>query len=61
MPAKRTTICCCQRERMELRLLEQFGQALAAGKLLLRERIEVGAELREGGELAVLREIELER
>ena len=48
-------------ERLELRLLEQFSQALAAVELLLRERIEVGAELREGRQFAVLREIELER
>ena len=48
-------------ERMELRLLQQFGQALAAVELVLRDLVEIRAELREGGQLAVLREIELQR
>ena len=47
-------------ERLELRLLEQLGEALAAVELLLRDLVEVGAELREGGELAILREVELQ-
>ena len=47
-------------ERLELRLLEQLGQTAAAGELLLRDLVEVGAELGEGGELAVLREVELQ-
>ena len=47
-------------ERLELRLLEKLGEALAAVELLLRDLVEVGAELREGGEFAVLREVELQ-
>ncbi len=47
-------------ERLELRLLEKLGEALAAVELLLRHLVEVGAELREGGELAVLGEVELQ-
>ena len=43
-------------ERLELRLLEQFRKALAAVQLLLGQRIEVGAELRERRQLAVLRQ-----
>jgi len=46
-------------ERLELRLLEEFGQAAAAVELLLGEGVEIGAELREGRELAILGEIEL--
>ena len=48
-------------ERLELRLLEKLGEALAAVELALRDRIEVRAELREGCELAILRKVELER
>ncbi len=50
-----------RRERMELGLLEQFGEALSAIELVLRGLVEIAAELREGGEVAVLREVELER
>src|SRR5579862_1169003 len=45
-------------KRLELGLLEQFGEALAAVELVLRDLVEVAAELREGGEFAVLREVE---
>ena len=61
MPANRITTCCCQVQRLELRLLQQFGQALAAIQLLLRERIEIRAELRKGRQFAILRQIELQR
>ncbi len=47
-------------ERRELRLLEQLGQALTAVELVLRYLVEIAAKLREGGEFAVLREIELQ-
>ena len=39
---------------LELRLLQQFGKALAAVQLLLGQRVKIGAELREGRQLAVL-------
>src|SRR6185437_15714411 len=49
-------------QRLILILLQDFDQALAAGELRLRGLIELlGAELRERGELAVLREIETKR
>src|SRR5205807_3951241 len=48
-------------KRLELRLLQDFDEALSAIELLLRGFVEIGAELREGGELAILREFELER
>src|SRR5215475_1554273 len=41
-------------------LLEQLGQALAACQQALSRGIEIGGELREGGHLAVLRQIELD-
>jgi hypothetical protein len=47
-------------EWMELRLLEQFAQALAAVELVLRDFVEVAAELGEGGQFPVLGEIKLE-
>src|SRR6516162_71789 len=47
-------------ERGELRLLEQLGQAGAAVEQPLRGRVEVGAELREGRHLAILRELALD-
>ena len=47
-------------EWLELRLLEELGEALAAVELLLRDLVEVGAELRERSEFAVLREVELQ-
>src|SRR5439155_266830 len=40
------------------RLLQDLDHALAAGQLLLRRLIELGAELRERLELAVLRQVE---
>ena len=39
----------------------KFGQALATRQHLLRGGVEVGAELRERGHLAVLRELGLDR
>ena len=49
------------RQRHVLALLQQLDQALAAVELLLRRRVEVGAELRERRQLAVLRELEAQR
>src|SRR4051812_40777814 len=46
------------RQRAALLLVERLHQALAAGQRLLRVGVEVGAELREGLELAVLRQVE---
>ena len=48
-------------QRMELRLLQQLGEARTAVELVLRHLVQVAAELREGGQLAILREVELER
>src|SRR5579863_6856685 len=48
-------------EWLELWLLQQFRQARTAVELLLGERIEIGAELRERRQFAVLRKIEFER
>src|SRR5262249_567801 len=48
------------RDRVVLRLLEDFHDAFAAVDLRLRFGIEVRTELREGRELAELREIALE-
>ena len=48
------------RHRVVLPLLEELDDALAAIDLGLRRRVELGAELREGGELAELREVALE-
>ena len=45
------------RQRRVLRLLEQFGHARAAVELLARGFVEVGGELRERGQLAVLRQV----
>ena len=45
--------------RLVLLLLEEFDDAGAAVELGLGGRVEVGAELREGGEFAELREVEL--
>src|SRR5687768_11934965 len=47
------------RERRVLLLLHELGDALAALELSARRRVEVGRELRERRELAVLREREL--
>src|SRR5579862_2110907 len=45
-------------QRRVLALLEELGHTRAARELLLRRLVEVGAELREGRELAILRELE---
>ena len=47
-------------ERRELRLLQQLGEAGAAGQQPLRHGVEVGAELGEGRHLAVLRQLALD-
>src|SRR6476659_10608216 len=47
-------------ERRELRLLEELGQPRAARQQALRRRVEVGAELREGRHLAILRKLALD-
>ena len=47
-------------ERRELRLLQQLGQARAAVQQALGGGVEVGAELREGRHLAVLRQLALD-
>src|SRR6185295_11755206 len=44
-------------QRRELRLLQELGETRAAGEHLLRRGVEVGAELGEGGHLAVLGEL----
>src|SRR5438552_8524022 len=44
-------------QRLVLRLLHHFDGLLAAPQLLLRRLVEVGAELGEGRELAVLRDV----
>ena len=48
-------------QRRELRLLQELGQPRAAVEQALRRGVEVGAELREGRHLAVLRELALDR
>ena len=47
------------RDRVVLRLLENFDDAFAALQLRLSFRIEIGAELRERREFAELREVQL--
>src|SRR5215213_1903739 len=47
-------------ERRELRLLEELGEARAAVEEALRGGVEVRAELREGGHLAILRQLALD-
>src|SRR4051794_11432584 len=44
-------------ERRELRLLQQLGQPRAARQQALRGRVQIGAELREGRHLAILRKL----
>ena len=61
MAAYRITHLLLDRQRLVLALLEQLGQAGAAGQLLLGGLVEVGAELGEGGQLAVLRQLEAQR
>src|SRR5271166_6843092 len=46
--------------RLELRLLQEFGQPRAARQQLLRRRVEVGGELRERRHLAILRQLQLD-
>ena len=48
------------RNRVVLRLLEQLHDALAAIELRLGGGIEVGTELGEGGQLAELRQVDLD-
>src|SRR5439155_14852259 len=45
-----------ERHRLILALLEDLHQAAAAIELILRALVEVAAELREGRELAILRQ-----
>src|SRR5207247_10673783 len=47
--------------RLALALLQQLGEAGAAIELRLGDLVELGAEAREGLELAELREVDLER
>ena len=49
------------RQRRELVLLQHLHQALAARELRLRRFIEFGAELREGRQFAVLRQVQSQR
>src|SRR5947208_1862382 len=49
------------RERFVLRLLEDFDEPRASIELRLRRLVEIAAELRERGELAILREVEPQR
>ena len=49
------------RQRLILRLLENFDEPLAAMELRLRRLVQIAAELRERGELAVLRKVEPQR
>ena len=53
--------CFLDRQRLILQLLQNFHQARAAVELLLRGGIQIAAELREGRELAVLREVQTQR
>ena len=46
------------RQRRELILLEQLRQALAARQLRLRGFVQFGAELRERGQFAILRQVQ---
>src|SRR3954469_8735898 len=49
------------RQRLILRLLEDFDQASSAIELVQRRLVEIGAELREGGKLTELREVQPKR
>jgi hypothetical protein len=49
------------RKRAELRLLDDLGDALAAVELVTRGLVQVRRELGEGGQLAELGQIQLER
>ena len=59
MTAQMMATCSSTGMRLILRLLQHFGQALAAVELSLGRRVEVGAELREGGQFAELGQVEL--
>ena len=61
MPAKIIMICFAGRQRLKLRLFQDFGQPLAAVELVLRDLVEVAAELRESRQFTILRQVELER
>ena len=56
-----TATCSSTGIGIVLALLEELDQALAAGELALRGLVEVGAELGEGRQLAVLRQVEAQR
>ena len=60
MAAKTCTTWSCDGQRRALVLVERLDQALAAGQRPLGVGVEVGAELREGLEVAVLRQLELQ-
>jgi hypothetical protein len=49
------------RQRRILALLQNLHQALAAIELRLRRLVEIGAELREGRQFAVLRQVQAQR
>src|SRR5262249_3530161 len=49
------------RDRLVLRLLEDLDQPRAARELSLGRLVQVAAELREGGQLAILRKLETQR
>src|SRR6185312_13832908 len=49
-----------ERQRLVLVLLQDFHQTAAAIQLILRGLVEIGAELREGSQFAVLRKFQLQ-
>ena len=57
-PAKMLIDLLRERHRLVLRLLEQLGHALAAVETVARALVEVGGELRECRQLAILGEVE---
>jgi hypothetical protein len=61
VPAKITHDLLFDRQRRELRLLQQLGQARAAVEQALGRGVEVRAELREGRHFAILRQLQLDR
>ena len=48
-------------QRLELRLLQHLGRLLAARQLVARGLVQVARELGESGQLAVLRQVQLQR
>ena len=54
-------ICSLDGQRHVLALLQELDHALAARELLLRRLVEVGAELGERRQLAVLGEVQAQR